>query len=87
MVFPMDVAVSQGVEVVTPITGVEPDVPGKIWLVSLKITCCDGLVPPLYANWVEGGLANRTWVPAAVTKSATLTGVFPLGVATVMVAV
>src|ERR1035438_1651465 len=46
MVFPVEVAVSHVVGVVTAIEGVVPGVPGKPILVSLKTTCCDpGLAP------------------------------------------
>ena len=49
MVFAVEVAVSQLVVVVTPIAGVDcPEVPGKLWLLSLKTTCTGtGLAPPL----------------------------------------
>src|ERR1039458_357367 len=48
MVFPIDVAVSHAVEVVTETAGVDCPMPGNPSLVSLKATFCDaGLAPPL----------------------------------------
>ena len=88
MVFPVEVAVSQVVAVVTAIAGVAPGLPGKPELVSLNTTCCGPeLVPLLYVKVVKAGLANSTWLPVDVTSSVTATCVIPLGVVTVMVAV